>query len=266
MLNFYEWVRRTSYDYRAPGEPFQTDEYGRPDAVRRVQEEAQAYNRRYDLPPIDHDTYYSINIERAGRIADAYDALPVDDADNPLVANAYRALAREVVQQYRHAIMNGMTFEPWTGEGDAYVDAGKDYDVQECFRVIADIRDNQHLFFFTGGSPNRFMSQMEPSTGLPVNDLFRAIHDYYGHAAMGADFGPRGEENAWVCHMQMFTPAAQHALTTETRGQNSWVNFGRQNYDEQGNYKNIAPQDRPFAQQKCAVFSGPMEWVNYEKG
>ena len=42
-------------------------------------------------------------------------------------------------------------------------------------------------------------------------------------------------------------------MTTETRGQNSWVNFGSQNYDEQGKPKNIPPAQRPFAVQKVAL-------------
>ena len=33
-----------------------------------------------------------------------------------------------------------------------------------------------------------------------VNDLFRAIHDFFGHARNGNSFGPRGEFNAWREH------------------------------------------------------------------
>ena len=51
----------------------------------------------------------------------------------------------------------------------------------------------------------------------------------------------------------MFSPEARKAMTTETRGQNSWVNFGRHNYDAAGNYKNIPAAKRPYAQQKVAL-------------
>ncbi len=56
------------------------------------------------------------------------------------------------------------------------------------------------------------------------NDKFRAVHDYFGHAATGRGFGQDGEEAAWVHHSQMFTEKARGALTTETRGQNSFFN------------------------------------------
>jgi hypothetical protein len=60
---------------------------------------------------------------------------------------------------------------------------------------------------------------------LLINDVFRAIHDFYGHAELGNSFGPKGEENAWNVHVRMFSPEAARAMTTETRGQNSYVNF-----------------------------------------
>ena len=56
------------------------------------------------------------------------------------------------------------------------------------------------------------------------NNKFRAVHDYFGHAATGRGFGQDGEEAAWVHHSQMFTDKARAALTTETRGQNSFFN------------------------------------------
>lgn len=258
MLHFLEWSRHVVTDLSRPGEPFATDENGRPDPNPQIQREAQDYCRRYGLPPIDHSKYIHVDQLRAGRIADAYDAMPLDDSDNPAVAIAYTALAQEVVQQWQWAVDHGMVFEPWTGEGEAY--AGAD-DYADAFTPDADIF-HRHLYFFTGGEPNRFMARIDPSTNLPVNDMFRAIHDYYGHAAMGADFGPRGEENAWVSHMQMFTPLARRALTTETRGQNSWVNFGRQNYDADGNYRFIPPAKRPYAIQKTGIFTDTNEWIN----
>ena len=60
---------------------------------------------------------------------------------------------------------------------------------------------------------------------LLINDVFRAIHDFYGHAELGNSFGPKGEENAWNIHARMYSPEARKAMTTETRGQNSFVNF-----------------------------------------
>jgi hypothetical protein len=65
------------------------------------------------------------------------------------------------------------------------------------------------------------------------NDKFRAVHDFFGHAATGRGFGQDGEESAWVHHSQMFTETARGALTTETRGQNSWYNSRGKVFAEQ---------------------------------
>jgi hypothetical protein len=263
MLSFSEWARRYDPDdidgRVVTGEPFYTDELGRPPANYVIQYEASEYCKIYGLPPIHHDIYVWVDQKRAWKIADAYERLPVNNSKNKLVAESYKALAKEVKLQWQHAVQHGMKFEPWLSDTEAYAPDGKN---ASAFLVCADIWNNRHLFFYTGGEPNVFMAEIDPNTGLPINDMFRAIHDYYGHAAIGADFGPRGEENAWIAHMQMFSPAAQRALTVETRGQNNWVNWGRQNYDEDGNYKNMLPSERPYAVQKCAVFAGDDEWIN----
>jgi len=53
------------------------------------------------------------------------------------------------------------------------------------------------------------------------NDMFRAVHDAFGHAATGRGFDRHGEEAAYQSHATMFSPLARRALATETRGQNS---------------------------------------------
>ena len=63
----------------------------------------------------------------------------------------------------------------------------------------------------------------------------------------------------------MFSPAARRAMTSETRGQNSWVNFGPQlrNSDgslpKKGDKNYISPAKRDFAEQKNFLF--PDEYV-----
>jgi hypothetical protein len=61
---------------------------------------------------------------------------------------------------------------------------------------------------------------------LRANDVFRIVHDYFGHVKDGHGFRAKGEEGAWQAHSQMYSPLARRAMTTETRGQNSWVNYG----------------------------------------
>lgn len=209
-----------------------------------VQADAQAYADAHGFGPIDHSKNLVVDPSAARAVAAAYDALPTDDSRNPDVIAAYTALGKETREQYVWATTHGMTFEPWTKDGQPYATSNE---------MTADVRDNHHLAFFTGGEPHPFLSQVDLTTGLTLNDEFRAIHDYYGHAAGGFGFGPRGEENAWAVHAQMFSEPARRAMTTETKGQNSWVNFGTQNYDEKGNYLNIPPPQRPYAIQKVAL-------------
>lgn len=87
-----------------------------------------------------------------------------------------------------------------------------------------------------------------PLLSAEENDLFRAIHDYFGHAKEGHQFGPKGEENAYRVHSSMFSPEARKAMATETRGQNSWVNYG-----PYGEANRANPKNTKFADQKTVL-------------
>lgn len=98
--------------------------------------------------------------------------------------------------------------------------------------------------------------------GFPLcyNDIFRAVHDYYGHAKEGYRFDARGEENAWRQHSKMYTDIARPAMSAETRGQNSWVNFGpHMRAKDSGKFLEpneegfLSITQRPFAQQKATI-------------
>ncbi len=219
-----------------------------------VRKAAQVYNAQYGFRKIIESLYVPVDANRARRIADAYDALPIDDSGNPAVRRAYRQLAVEIEQQWDFAIdFMGMTFEPWTYEGQPYNTISAE--------MCADVRNNRHLYFYQGGDPHPFFGQVNSASGLSLNDKFRAIHDLFGHAAEGYGFGPRGEENAWIKHCQMFSTEAQKAMTTEFRGQNAWINFGAHNFDPAGNHKNIDLKDRPYAVQKVALL--PTEFMDF---
>ena len=97
----------------------------------------------------------------------------------------------------------------------------------------------------------------EPKRVL-ANDLFRAVHDAFGHGIEGAGFRYDGEENAWQAHIRLFTGSARAAITTETRGQNSWLNFGP--YGPQNRTASV--EDTVFAEQK----TGLMPAFTYEEG
>ena len=136
-----------------------------------------------------------------------------------LVDASYAEFGKESAEQYEATLNDGMIFE-WDSDGS------KGYPNSRA--MVTDVLLNNHEFVFQGGDPHPALSSPDKD-GLSLNDKFRAIHDYYGHATSGAEFGARGEQNAWFNHSQMFSPLARLAMATETKGQNSWVNFSGEN-------------------------------------
>jgi len=218
-----------------------------------LQAGAQIYNKRSGLPPIVQGLYVPCDETRAKAIANAYDVLPLYDLSNIEVCIAYTLFAVEVCDLFTFAQQTlGITIEPWKKDGQPY---------QNSTEMFTDVERNLHLYVFVGGEPHALLGYAD-SPRLSVNVKFRAVHDLFGHAAEGYQFGQRGEENAWLVHSQMFTPLAQKAMTTETRGQNCWFNFGRHNYDRDGNRLDLSPSQKPFAEQKIALL--PDEFTDWQ--
>lgn len=130
-----------------------------------------------------------------------------------LLERAYRQMAAETSQQFE-TLPFRMSFHR-AGEGD--------YPTSK--HMLDDLHNNNHLYVFQGGEPHEFLHNVDPETGLNENEKFRAVHDVFGHGIYGNPFGAKGEENAWAVHSQMYSPLARLAMTAETRGQNSFVNY-----------------------------------------
>ena len=193
-----------------------------------------------------------VNEDRAAKIAQAYDQMP-HQPNHPAVKRAYGALIGETLDQFKHLKNNGLKIsriEP--GMANPYKTSKDAHD---------DVKNNNHLWYFpteSGFGSNESIAHDHPmlaQTGethngkpLLANDVFRIVHDYFGHAKEGHGFGPMGEENAYQNHMQMYSPEAQKALTTETRGQNSWVNFG-----PHGKHNRANPNQTVYADQKAGL-------------
>ena len=170
-----------------------------------------------------------LNLERAQRIADAYQNQETNPND-PEVQASYEALIDETVSQYEAIIADGFGMEM------------SDTEYKSSTDMISDLRDNKNMRVFSteegfgsdgitdadrAANPMLAPTNFKDKNGKPllVNDIFRFVHDFFGHSKEGNSFGPLGEENAWDVHSRMYTPLARKAMTTETRGQNSWVNF-----------------------------------------
>lgn len=179
-------------------------------------------------------TYAKVDIERAKRIADEYEKM-AHNPNDPKVKESYDAMIKETLDQWEAIKKTGLKVEPIpAGSPDPYAASPR--------LALIDVKDNNHLWFFPtasgfGGTESAGIDisgnpLMQP-TGevinghqMLANDVFRIVHDYFGHIKEGVGFRADGEENAWRSHSAMYSDKARPAMTAETRGQNSWVNFG----------------------------------------
>lgn len=233
-----------------------------------VQRMIQSYRQAHNITTPEYGSVNKLDHANSQRIADAYHALQ-HEPQHPNVRASYDALKRETLQQFQHLLKHGYKFSRWEKEGEPYGDSAE---------MMDDVRSNRHMHYFPTvgegevggfGSKEDEVGSDHPlldTTGyyhhgkpLLYNDVFRIVHDVFGHAADGHQFGPLGEENAWRKHSSMYSAQAQPALTSETRGQNSWVNFGQHirrpdgSIPKKGEPDWVHPADRPFADQKAGL-------------
>lgn len=204
-----------------------------PGPVGKVHDVADQYMASTGRPYTPPERYIPTNVEKATQTAREYDALPMFD---PKALPSYDAMIAETLKQYEAIKRSGLRITP-TGAADyPYVGNPR--------AVAKDVADNNHMAFFksiddggfgtpSAGSGAAFDHPMLRQSGLveqgyPMtnNDLFRVVHDYFGHVKPGVGFRAAGEDNAWRSHAAMYSPEARPAMTSETRGQNSWVNYG----------------------------------------
>ena len=148
----------------------------------------------------------------AKQMPDLLEQVGAKDYDD-LMEKAYRQLAKETDEQFKQLPYNFSYHR--AGEGD----------YKSSKEMMADVHGNKHLYVFQGGDPHDFLNRIDKATGLNENEKFRAVHDLLGHGIYGNQFGPKGEELAYAVHQQMYSPLARLAMASETRGQNSLVNY-----------------------------------------
>lgn len=222
-----------------------------PKRNEEIEKIAQGYSKKAGIDYAAPARSVPVNEALAKRIADDYDAAS-HTPGNPEVVKSYNAFTKETVAQWEAIKKAGYTLEPWTKGGEPYANSAA---------MVQDVTENKHLFFKPTGEDIKGDNLMlqEGADGLPINDIFRAVHDFFAHAKEGHEFGPKGEFNAWREHAAMYSEAAQPALAAETLAQNSWVNYGAHLRDEAGKvpkkgepgYKSLT--ERPFAPQKNTI-------------
>jgi len=204
-----------------------------PNATAR--EAARQYMQNAGLPYNPPSDYVKVDPANATNIANAYDAM-AHDPTNPQVAAAYDAMIKETIAQYGVIEKTGLKVDFIApGAPDPYAESPR--------MMQQDVRDNNHMWVFptvsgfgSGDAASQEAMKNNPllapsglvanGHAMVANDVFRVVHDYFGHFKEGNGFRAVGEENAWRSHSAMYTPLARQAMTSETRGQNSWVNYG----------------------------------------
>jgi hypothetical protein len=137
-----------------------------------------------------------------------------------LVAGSYHHLAKETNKQFERLPVKMQYHDGHLG----YHNSGE---------AMRDVHLHNNLTVYRGGDQHEFLHNVDKKNGLNENEKFRAVHDYFGHAVHGNQFGPKGEEVAHSAHQKLFTPASHVALASETRGQNSLVNYSHHNLELQ---------------------------------
>ncbi|MFI9005789.1 crotonobetainyl-CoA--carnitine CoA-transferase [Actinosynnema sp. NPDC053489] len=195
-------------------------------------------------------------------VADVYDRAPAWALDRGL-ARSYEALRRVSRRQFALVLAAGIRVRPWRGAGLPYRDSA------ELRRSVREARVlDLHLTRDGHGSvPGPREHPMLGASGVEVdgvplchNDVFRVVHDVFGHVAFDRGFGPRGEFAATYLHARMYPVSARPALFTEQIGQVCWFFFGPHLRDRTGALPrpgardHVPARDRPYPQQKVFAF------------
>jgi len=184
---------------------------------------------------------------------------------NPEVVHSYEQLKWETMLQWDALVAAGLSILPWLEDGQPYANSS-----ELCRRVAR--TGTLHVFLTRCGhgpcghvTPDHPMTTSSPvcigTETLLHNDLFRAVHDAFGHVMSGNKFSLEGELKAAYNHCQMFSPEAAPALLAETLGQICWFYRGPHMLDADGGLLQkgkpgyVAPARRPYSPQKAMLLS-----------
>lgn len=197
------------------------------DYVARV---AQAYKKQIKNRDRSHLPVTRLNKKLSAEMARQYENTD-SSSTSPEVKESYERMIEETLLQYDFIIQDGLKVVKHEGIGEPYANSRE---------MLEDLRENKTLKFL----PNEVAfgqdtdvtkvdniglrksgRSMTDGYELTNSEVFRIVHDYFGHGILGNQFGAIGEENATLQHLDLFSEKAAPAVIFQTRGQNSWVNF-----------------------------------------
>ncbi|MEU4620112.1 hypothetical protein AB0G04_09020 [Actinoplanes sp. NPDC023801] len=195
-------------------------------------------------------------------VADDFERQPMSTAD-AVVARRYEQFTRECREQYETVRRTGLDVLPSRDHRQPYRNSGELFSRVAAEGVLyVQLTETGHgPPGQTGPHPLR-----EPSgvviDGVPLrhNDLFRVVHDVFGHLAGRNSFGPVGELRAAYCHLPLFSAEVQPVLFTEHVAQTCWFYFGPHLRDGAGRIPvagepgHRPPSTRPYPPQKVYAF------------
>lgn len=253
--------------------------------VEQVKKNAQEYKDSLENTQRSSPIVTKLFSKVSKMISDAYEKI-IHQPKQEDVAIAYEALVQETAEQYDFIVSKGLKIIRHTGKGEPYANSQEMLNDLEKGQLIflpnveafgedaAKVTDN------IGLEPSG--RKLEDGYELTNSEVFRVVHDYFGHGILGNEFGKVGEENATLQHLDLYSDVAAPAVVFQTRGQNSWVNFSGVN-DKANELRTQARELRKqgkneeadklveeannlfkFAEPKIAIFPNKYNFKRYE--
>jgi hypothetical protein len=241
-----------------------------PVTVSRVAAAADTYVRRWfprrcparpRLRTRLGETYYR-------EVAEYYERAPGLVRDSRL-AQLYDLLKQENLKQYRAVLDAAIEVVPWLGEGPPY---------RSHRHLIEHVCATGTLYVYLtrtgfGPAPGTGDHPMQAPAGISArgvelchNDVFRVVHDAFGHVLLGNSFDIRDEFAATYAHLGMYPEEVLPVLFTEQIGQICWFFCGPHLADRTGRLRKpgdpayLPPPKRPYPEQKVFLF--PQRFVD----
>lgn len=202
-------------------------------------------------------TQFMLDEQYCHDMADLFDRAPMLAWTDDL-AERYELFKQENLKQYRVIRAEGLDVRPSSARDGPYRDSR---------HLVRSVRETGvlHVHLTSAGHgpgpasgfhPLRTPSGVvEHGVELTHNDVFRVVHDVFGHVMRGHGFGPRGEFHAARTHLAMYPATVGPVLVVEQVAQICWFFYGPHlrvdgRLPARGEPGYTPPNRRPYAEQK----------------
>jgi hypothetical protein len=182
-----------------------------------------------NAPNLGYQSISELNSIACAKVGIAFQNLRHVPQD-PEVFYCYEKFKAETKLQFNFLRASGISVRPWLQEGQPYLNSKQLFDEFSQTKTLY-----VYLTAHGYGSDNTYLTDhpmLEPSgiyiddVPLVYNDLFRAVHDAFGHIPGANSFSCLGELRAALNHLKFYSADAAQAMLSETVGQICWYYFG----------------------------------------